>query len=261
MYTSGSGNLIIKPLSAVLTHDTESFGKMDPYMIVKVGNQAQKTSICKNAGKFPAWSDTMTFRKGNEDLINVEIWDDDDASKDDLIGQGSIAFSTIVNGKNLFNDWIQLTYKGRSAGKCLLNISFFPDGMQQQGFQQVGFQPQVQVQVQPGYQQPTVYQQPYQQQQVGFQQQGYQPQPGYQQPGYQPQVYQQGYQQPGFQGGVQVHHQQQGGYPGQQVGFQGQQQVGFQGQQGGYPGQQGGYPGQQGGYPGQQGYGGYPGKY
>jgi len=32
-----TGTLIISPLSAKLTHDTEYFGKMDPYCIVKVG--------------------------------------------------------------------------------------------------------------------------------------------------------------------------------------------------------------------------------
>lgn len=33
-----AGKLIIKPLSAQLTHDTEWFSKMDPYCIIKVGD-------------------------------------------------------------------------------------------------------------------------------------------------------------------------------------------------------------------------------
>lgn len=127
MFTTGSGNLIIKPLSAVLTHDTETFGKMDPYIKVIVGGQVQKSSVCKNAGKFPSWTDTMTFRRGTEDIVNFEVWDDDDASKDDLIGQGSLAFSAIISSKNQYNDWVPLTYKGKSAGKTLINIQFYPD--------------------------------------------------------------------------------------------------------------------------------------
>lgn len=32
-----SGTLIIKALSAKLTRDTETFGKMDPFCVIKVG--------------------------------------------------------------------------------------------------------------------------------------------------------------------------------------------------------------------------------
>lgn len=35
----GSGTLIVKPLKAKLTRDTEFLGKMDPYCKVLLGNQ------------------------------------------------------------------------------------------------------------------------------------------------------------------------------------------------------------------------------
>lgn len=35
-----SGTLIIKPLNAKLTRDTETWGKMDPFCLVKVGGQS-----------------------------------------------------------------------------------------------------------------------------------------------------------------------------------------------------------------------------
>lgn len=34
-----SGTLLIKPLSAKLTRDTETFGKMDPYCLIRLGGQ------------------------------------------------------------------------------------------------------------------------------------------------------------------------------------------------------------------------------
>lgn len=31
------GTIIIKPLSAKLSHDTETFGRMDPFCLVRIG--------------------------------------------------------------------------------------------------------------------------------------------------------------------------------------------------------------------------------
>lgn len=126
MMTTGSGNLVLKPLSGQLTHDTDTWTKMDPYVKFIVGGQTQKTAVCNGGGKFPSWTETITFRRGTEDLINVEVWDKD-PSNDDLVGQGAIAFSTITNAANNFNGWVDLSYKGKGAGKILISAQFFPD--------------------------------------------------------------------------------------------------------------------------------------
>jgi hypothetical protein len=52
-----TGNLTIKPVAGRLTHDTETFGRMDPFAVIKYGNERFTTACCKNAGKTPAWSD------------------------------------------------------------------------------------------------------------------------------------------------------------------------------------------------------------
>ena len=41
------GTLIIKPTCAKLKYDTEIFGKMDPYAILTIGTQTQKTRTIK----------------------------------------------------------------------------------------------------------------------------------------------------------------------------------------------------------------------
>lgn len=48
----GSGTLIVKPISAKLTHDTEFLGKMDPYCKVTLGNQCKRTREHTDAGMF-----------------------------------------------------------------------------------------------------------------------------------------------------------------------------------------------------------------
>lgn len=127
-----SGNLIIKPLSGKLTRDTETFGKMDPYVKVIMGSQKEKGPVAKDAGKFPGWNCVMNMRRSAEEIISFEVWDKDSASSDDLVGNGILAFSKILQSKNHFNSWIPLTYKGKNAGELLVDIEFFPDGGNQQ---------------------------------------------------------------------------------------------------------------------------------
>ena len=54
-----SGSLIVKPLSAKLTYDTEIFGSMDPYAKVTIGGLTQKTRTANDMGKNPVWSDVF----------------------------------------------------------------------------------------------------------------------------------------------------------------------------------------------------------
>ena len=192
---SPSGNIILKPLSARLTHDTETFGKMDPYCQIKIGGQVYKTRQAKDAGKYPSWTETFSFRKNeSDDLGEIEVWDYDTFSKNDQIGQGAFSLNSIIAQGNKSNKWVSMTYKGKNAGEVLLEIEFYPDaGKEQQspyGF--AGYPPVYPGQM-PMYQQPPAYPPMYQQPPV------YYPPPmppGYQQP---PPMYQQppgGYQMP-----------------------------------------------------------------
>ena len=274
------GTLIVKPEYARLTHDVDTFTRMDPYCTVKIGSQSQSTKTCENGGKNPNWgSSSFSFRITSEDIVNVEIWDKDLISKNDLIGQGSLSLPTIIGGGPISSLNCSLLYKGRPAGEVYLQFEWHSDAGGQQGFGMPAggyaypppqnYPPGYQQQA-PGYQQPAPgYQQPapgYQQPAPGYQQPGYQqPAPGYQQPapGYQQPA--PGYQQPapGYKQQPAPGYQQQQPAPGYQQqkpapGYQ-QQQPGPGYQQPGYqqpgPGQQGG-PGGFGGAGGGGGFGG-----
>lgn len=120
-----AGKLIIKPLSAQLTHDTDWFGKMDPYCIIKVGDTVKQSSVHKNAGKSPSWNDEMVFNRHYENLIIIEVWDTDTFKKDDLIGELSKPLENILKNNNYIGTY-QLKYENKVAGSIRLEIIWRP---------------------------------------------------------------------------------------------------------------------------------------
>merc|ERR1711957_900439 len=224
------GTLIVKPSAGRLTHDTEIFSKMDPYVKVTCGAQVQATKFHKNGGKNPTWTDSLTFNIRGEDMLQFDVHDKDDFGRDDWVGNCSISMQEVAT-KQTHSNWYNLSRKGKSSGQIMIQFEFHNTGQkkdkkdknpQGMGMQQQGMQQPMGMQQQPmGMQQ---------QQPMGMQQQ--QPMGMQQQP--------MGNQQQQLHMGMQ---QQPMGYPPQQQ-HMGMQPMGMQQQPMGYPPQQqmGGYP-------------------
>lgn len=120
-----AGLLVVKPLSAKLTRDTEIFAKMDPYCVVRLGQQTQKTAIAKKAGKLPFWRDQLVFRKKCEEEVVFQVWDSDSATADDLVGEAKLMLREVT--RHPHEGWLKLEYRGRSAGKLRISIEFRPE--------------------------------------------------------------------------------------------------------------------------------------
>jgi hypothetical protein len=52
--------------------------------------QMQVLTYCE-LGKHPQWNQTLSFRRTNEYMIEIQVWDADEVSNDDLVGEGSLA--------------------------------------------------------------------------------------------------------------------------------------------------------------------------
>jgi hypothetical protein len=125
------GTFIIKARSAKLTHDTEFMGKMDPYVVIKIGANTQKTKVHEDGGKTPKWDETFKFpavRIG--DIVNYEIWDKETMKKDDFVGSGSFSISQIHLSKNEME--MEIAYEKKKAGEVLFDLEFVPDPKQEE---------------------------------------------------------------------------------------------------------------------------------
>eukprot|EP01016_Furgasonia_blochmanni_P029362 TRINITY_DN30876_c0_g2_i3.p1 TRINITY_DN30876_c0_g2~~TRINITY_DN30876_c0_g2_i3.p1 ORF type:complete len:230 (+),score=57.15 TRINITY_DN30876_c0_g2_i3:180-869(+) len=106
-------------LSANLTHDTETFGKMDPYCLVIAGQKEVKTKTATDAGRYPIWGDQFTLDLPNEvSFLTFRCYDKDDLSADDFIGEVSLPVSSI--SPDAVEQRLPLSYKGKGAGELIV---------------------------------------------------------------------------------------------------------------------------------------------
>ena len=190
------GSLIVKPISAKLTYDTQYFGKMDCYCKLTVGGESFKTKSAHDQGKTPNWQESFSFNiNQGESLLEVQIFDKDHASSDDYVGTAHIDLRDIFQRGNVSQNF-PVSRENKEAGHVFIVLEFHPSGgqMNQMGHQggQMG--------VQGGYGAPM----------AGYGAQG---------------------SQMGCQGGQMGH---QGGQMGHQGGYGNPQQGGQMGHQGGY---------------------------
>lgn len=97
--------LIVKPISAQLNKDGDFFGKavqdfliQDPYCVVLVGQEKQRSEKHSGGGKQPHWNSTLQFQS-TDSILRVQVWDDD-LGKDDLMGEGTVNLNQCYQNPN-----------------------------------------------------------------------------------------------------------------------------------------------------------------
>ena len=100
-----SGKLLVTVIEAKIERDTEWFGKMDPYCIVKYREQILKTKEHTDGGKAPRWNETLTIDvKYVGDDIEIAVMDAELMGKDNLIGKVLCKASGLTANGGL-DDW------------------------------------------------------------------------------------------------------------------------------------------------------------
>ena len=122
--------MIVKPTCGRFARDTDLFSKMDPYVVVEINGQTQKTKVHNKGGKTPVWNDSLTFSvTGLEKIAHCKIYDKD-AYSSDFVCQADIALHNIFLSKN-FTGWVPCTYKGKPSGQIMMTIEILGGNQKQ----------------------------------------------------------------------------------------------------------------------------------
>ena len=113
-------------VEAKLTRSVETFGKQDPYIILKSQGRELKTRTHDSAGYEPKWDQIFDLKVTdmNGDAI-IECWDAG-ATSDTIIGSTTLPISKFVK-EGLSDEWVELFYEGKSVGKLNMRSTFTRD--------------------------------------------------------------------------------------------------------------------------------------
>lgn len=110
-------------------YNTETFGKMDPYLKYELGPHRTQTDFKINGGTSCDLNFVTTIPYNNEPTLRFEVWDHDRLSKDDLVGYGSLNLDQFKTGEvEIFRDGKKVEKGGRrlepiSAGFVKFTVS------------------------------------------------------------------------------------------------------------------------------------------
>ncbi|TNV81761.1 hypothetical protein FGO68_gene14942 [Halteria grandinella] len=126
------GSIRIEIIEAKLTRDTETFGKMDPYVELTYDKDPKlslKTKTINEGGKNVKWNETFTIalKSEEEGQITLKVMDED-IGYSDLVGEAVLevaklieSFSNQANKRN-----IPILYKDKKAGELTIDFRHIP---------------------------------------------------------------------------------------------------------------------------------------
>mmetsp|Transcript_48680 Transcript_48680/g.81036 ORF Transcript_48680/g.81036 Transcript_48680/m.81036 type:complete len:291 (+) Transcript_48680:322-1194(+) len=122
------GTLHVKVGGCRKLKDTELFGRMDPYIIIRCGNEINRTSTKKDAGRNPVFNESFKFDITPSTNPSVSfVVKDSDVGKDDFVGEVVLNFGEMAAQNRTVDSWYVLKRKsGKDAGEIQLKISFQP---------------------------------------------------------------------------------------------------------------------------------------
>eukprot|EP01057_Protomagalhaensia_wolfi_P006334 Protomagalhaensia_wolfi_Nauph_80__6333@NODE_989_length_1825_cov_357_605823_g746_i0_p1_GENE_NODE_989_length_1825_cov_357_605823_g746_i0NODE_989_length_1825_cov_357_605823_g746_i0_p1_ORF_typecomplete_len233_score64_69C2/PF00168_30/2_5e16C2/PF00168_30/2_3TTR52/PF01060_23/29TTR52/PF01060_23/17_NODE_989_length_1825_cov_357_605823_g746_i07651463 len=108
--------------------DTDTIGKIDPYLKVTYGSAKKQTKPIKSGGSNCKFNKTIMFpEEHNIDKLSIEVWDADRIGKDDLVGSAEVSLAKVLRSREEIGTVVTLTTKDKKGtilrrGELVLNL-------------------------------------------------------------------------------------------------------------------------------------------
>eukprot|EP01070_Trichotokara_eunicae_P006607 Trichotokara_eunicae@DN5061_c0_g1_i1.p1 len=103
-------------------YKTEHLSRMDPYVIVRVGQQKAETAVKREAGRNPTFNETFNFSYGGEHQIFFDIFDKETMRSNRFVGAGSYDALSARTDTNATIDLYRVGEEPVPAGKLQVKI-------------------------------------------------------------------------------------------------------------------------------------------
>ncbi|KAL9273310.1 Elicitor-responsive protein 3-like protein [Drosera capensis] len=122
------GKLEVLLVSAKGLENTDFLSSMDPYAVLSVRSQEQKSSVATDNGSEPEWNETFIFTiSGDAPELIIKLMDKDNFSADDFVGEATIP----LEGAYAEGDVPPLSYNivkdGEFKGEIRVGLTFTPE--------------------------------------------------------------------------------------------------------------------------------------
>eukprot|EP01029_Cantina_marsupialis_P015321 TRINITY_DN335_c0_g1_i1.p1 TRINITY_DN335_c0_g1~~TRINITY_DN335_c0_g1_i1.p1 ORF type:complete len:399 (-),score=160.10 TRINITY_DN335_c0_g1_i1:312-1508(-) len=111
-------------VEAINLRDVQSFGKQDPYGIVRLGSTWFKTKVHKDGGKKAFWNETFDLPARLDCNVKIEV-NNKNVTDKEKIGECEVPISQFLHG-GVVDAWYELFHGKKKAGQVHLRCQFSP---------------------------------------------------------------------------------------------------------------------------------------
>src|SRR5438105_2152083 len=97
------GALVVKPMFGTFSCEEKNTNKENPFLVLEVGTQTQRTKVCCGGGKNPTWNDTLTFQVNGDQMLTFKLMEKDWETTDDEIGIGQVNLIDVFQCRSVKN--------------------------------------------------------------------------------------------------------------------------------------------------------------
>ncbi|TKY65561.1 C2 domain-containing protein [Spatholobus suberectus] len=123
------GTLEVILISAKDLHDSDFFGKMDPYVILSYRTQEHRSSVAKGAGSKPQWNESFLFTVSDSvSELNLRLMDQDLLTSDDFLGEAKIDLEPVFAAAGTIPETSYNVVKDQKyCGEVKVALAFNPE--------------------------------------------------------------------------------------------------------------------------------------
>jgi hypothetical protein len=120
------GVVTVTVVAARNLRDCERFGKMDPYVTVRLDDDSRSTAVVNAGGRSCKFGDMLVYHvEERPTSLFVDVFDKEKVGKDDHVGSGAVSLA----GKKIVGTPLKATVAlDEDAGEVDLQVSFEHDG-------------------------------------------------------------------------------------------------------------------------------------